>query len=600
MIFNSTSGIRRDGDGFRISVSSERPCRDTVFDSAKGAYRAVDVILAHSPEAIDGDWIGDGIPLRAEHFGELVGRALKPAIEDGKLVSREIVWSDSPLARQIRADVEKGVLRDLSIEADYRQADCEIAETAGGEGAVPTMTVRKWRPLAAAFVTVPADPSVGVNRKYSPMETDSTRKETAMETMTDKADKTGKTGKTDNGEIFALARKYNVPDETAQKWLAEGADLNAVRAEILRDFAKANATQTTEDDPLDEMQRAEHREYDIIKAIRSLLPNSKVDAGFEWEVSAECARRYGKTPKGIMVPLTVARAFTTAEGSGAAITPTIHSSTYYDILRAKLVLEKLGAHVMNVSGESVNIPKTASDSGPSVYWINGNGEAVGEGTIKTGQVTLNRKTAGTYVDISRALLNGSVPDAQSIVLNAIAENMARGIQLAILKGDGQNNKPAGVIPKLTAKTFATAGSPTWQEILAKFEGELSAGNMEVADCKWLCAPVTFALLRGASRDQGSGKFIATREAGSAYIADLPAEISSVLDSGEMILADWSKMIIGMHSGLDLTVSTEALATSGGVRCIALQDCSTNIVAPSDFAYTATANGYTPQAQGGND
>lgn len=591
MILNNISNISREQGGFRLSVSSERPCRDTVFDGSSGTYRTVNVVLKHSPEAIEGDWIDGGIPLRAEHFGELVGRALNPAIEDGKLVSHEVVWSDSPLARQIRADVEKGVLRDLSIEADYMADDCAISDAEGGEA---TMTVNKWRPLAAAFVAVPADPSVGINREYRTLEKQNTSipQETIMENKNDKTN-------TDNGEIFALVRKYNVPDEIARKWLAEGADINTVRAEILRDFARADATQTTVEDPLDEMQKTERREYDLIKAIRSLMPNSKVDAGFEWEVSAECARRYGKTPKGIMVPLSVTRAFSTAEGSGAAITPTIHSSTYYDILRAKLVLEKLGAHVINVSGESIGIPKTAADSGPAVYWIDGNGEAVGEGEIKTGQVVLQRKTAGTYVDITRALLNGSVPDAQSIVLNAIAENMARGIQLAILKGDGQANKPAGLIPKLTPKTFATAGAPTWQEILTEFEGALSAANMEVADCKWLVSPITFANLRGASRDTGSGKFIATREGGSAYVADLPAEISSVLDSGEMILADWDKMLIGMHSGLDLTVSTEALATSGGVRCIALQDVSTNIVAPTYFAYTAQANGYT-QAQGGGD
>ena len=591
MIFESISTVAREGGGFRLSVSSERPCRDTVFDGARGAYRAVDVVLAHTPEAIEGDWIADGIPLRAEHFGTVVGRALNPRIEDGKLVSREIVWSDGPEALQIRSDVEKGVLRDLSIEADYRREDCREEER---EGDVPLVRVLRWRPLAAAFVGVPADPSVGVNRDYKSIDKpivrdggkaggDNIRGDKTMETETT-------TTRNDSGEIFALARKYDVPDEKARRWLEEGADINAVRAEILESFARTNAPGAATEDPLEEMRKAERREYDVIKAINALLPNSKVDAGFEWEVSQECARRYGRQPKGIMVPLSATRAFTTAEGSGAAITPAIHSSTYYDILRSKLVVEKLGAHIMNLSGEAVNIPKAASD-GPAVYWINGNGEAVGEGAITTGQVTLQRKTAGTYVDISRALLNGSVPDAQTIVLNAIGENMARGIQLAVLKGDGQNNKPLGLIPKLTPKTFSVDGAPTWQEILANFEGALTAGNIEIADTRWLVSPVTFAMLRGVSRDTGSGKFIATREGGNAYVADLPAEISSVLSAGEMILADWDKMLVGLHSGLDLTVSTEALATSGGIRCIALQDVSTNIVDPSYFSYTATGTGY---------
>ena len=51
----------------------------------------------------------------------------------------------------------------------------------------------------------------------------------------------------------------------------------------------------------------------------------------------------------------------------------------------------------------------------------------------------------------------------------------------------------------------------------------------------------------------------------------PAIVSNQLANNDVLFGDFSQFVIGMWSGLDLTVDPYANATSGSVRIIALQD-----------------------------
>jgi hypothetical protein len=45
---------------------------------------------------------------------------------------------------------------------------------------------------------------------------------------------------------------------------------------------------------------------------------------------------------------------------------------------------------------------------------------------------------------------------------------------------------------------------------------------------------------------------------------------------------WNQLLLGLWSGIDLMVDTAALAKSGGVRVIALQDCDFAVRHPEAF------------------
>jgi HK97 family phage major capsid protein len=59
-------------------------------------------------------------------------------------------------------------------------------------------------------------------------------------------------------------------------------------------------------------------------------------------------------------------------------------------------------------------------------------------------------------------------------------------------------------------------------------------------------------------------------------------VSNQLQNNDALFGDFSMMIMGMWSGLDLTVDPYAGATAGTVRIIALQDVDVAVKQPGAF------------------
>ena len=61
-----------------------------------------------------------------------------------------------------------------------------------------------------------------------------------------------------------------------------------------------------------------------------------------------------------------------------------------------------------------------------------------------------------------------------------------------------------------------------------------------------------------------------------------AAVSNQVASGDVFFAVWSQLIMGMWSGLDLTVDPYTHSTSGTVRVVALQDVDFAVRHPEGF------------------
>ena len=135
-----------------LSVSSETPCLNYIVYERR--YQYGNVILSHADGAIDDTYVKDGIVLRDNHEeygsqkGEVVARAMDVKVEDGKLRAGKIVWSASDRAQILKADVENGVRREMSIEATFSSKDVERIDKGDEEkGVYPTFRVN-FRPRA--------------------------------------------------------------------------------------------------------------------------------------------------------------------------------------------------------------------------------------------------------------------------------------------------------------------------------------------------------------------------------------------------------------------------------------------------------------------
>jgi len=114
-----------------------------------------DEILSHEPGAIDLTRAGEqGLVMLFNHDpNQPIGRIKDIKIEDGK--TRGVMhFSNNAKAREVYQDVKDGFLSDTSIKYDV--SDYEERDEA--------LFINRWSIIEGSIVTIPADPSVGVNR----------------------------------------------------------------------------------------------------------------------------------------------------------------------------------------------------------------------------------------------------------------------------------------------------------------------------------------------------------------------------------------------------------------------------------------------------
>ena len=123
-----------------------------------------DEVLSHDPAHIDLSRASDGLPMLFSHDHEsFIGRVQNVRVDDGVLRG-DLQFSENPKASEVFADVQSGMLRDMSI--GYRINEAEETDT--GYRAV------NWSLLEASVVAVPADTTVGINRSEETEMTDTT------------------------------------------------------------------------------------------------------------------------------------------------------------------------------------------------------------------------------------------------------------------------------------------------------------------------------------------------------------------------------------------------------------------------------------------
>jgi HK97 family phage prohead protease len=136
-----------DSETFRAALSSDAPIR---------IWSDLDERLIHTAEAIDLSRAVGGLPLLFAHDQrQPIGRVDNLAIEGG-ILRGDFTFAPNAKAQEIRADVAGGFLRNVSI--GYRIH--EWIEKDDGR----LIEATRWELLEASIVSVPADPSVGLNR----------------------------------------------------------------------------------------------------------------------------------------------------------------------------------------------------------------------------------------------------------------------------------------------------------------------------------------------------------------------------------------------------------------------------------------------------
>lgn len=339
---------------------------------------------------------------------------------------------------------------------------------------------------------------------------------------------------------------------------------------------------------IDDMERREagtplHGDRQLDTEIRSRFSLARavagaaglaVDWGFEREVQQELQQRSGRAAKGILVPTEIfERRVLTSTGDGAAIVPTDHRpDLYISALTAASVVRGLGATVLTGLTGNLEIPREAAS--PAIGWVAEN-SALPTGDADFDSVTLSPKHAGAITEWSRNMVMQSSPQVEQLLRNMLARDLALAIDRAAIKGGGAN-EPDGILSTVGIQTQAYAASimDTTAEMIAK------------ADVANVDARRSFLTTNGVKKialktKDGDGLPIGIptifHNEPVTFNNQVPTNLGTDTDEHGLIYGDWSELLIGIWSELDILVNPyEASAYAKGnisIRAMATVDCA---------------------------
>lgn len=305
-----------------------------------------------------------------------------------------------------------------------------------------------------------------------------------------------------------------------------------------------------------------------------------VDWGFEREMQAELAKRAGKNPEGVFIPTEIFETRVLTTSAGSELVPTDHRpDQYISALVASSVVRGMGARTLTGLTGNLSIPRE-TDS-PAVGWVAENA-ALSSDDANFDSVTLSPKHVGALSEWSRNMLLQASPDVETLLRQMLARNIALAIDLAAIQGGG-TNQPDGVLETsgIATQAYTTDLFTTTAEMIAKCDianvGGARRGFLTTNLIKKICS-----LELDANKLPVGVPAIFHNEA-VTFSNQVPTTLGSGDEHG-LIYADWSELMIGLWSELDILVNPfESTAYSkGNISIRAMATCDIAVRHPLAF------------------
>ena len=590
-------------------VEKEDRTLEFPFSSETGVARYFgNEVLEHTKRSADLTRLNDGAPVLWNHNpDQVIGVVERAWIDEKKKRGYASVrFSEEDFAASKFRDIKDGIIRNISfgyvIKEMEQRGDDYVASS--------------WEAYEISAVAIPADPSIGVNRsatsasdadKASNMpeeersldvsaSSDAPQPPSIEESMTTTPEKlevvrsevdTQKVIKAERSriqDIQTVAAKYNLQD-LGDQYIKEERSVDEFNAAVLREWKPEAITPKADETDIG-LTEKETRNWSVLRAIDYLAdpnnPAKREAAAFEIEASQAAAAKLGRSSRGITIPNEVFRRDlkTTPDTQGGNLVQTdLDSANFIDLLRNNSVLQQTGATTLTGLQGNLSIPRLGGAG--TAYWVAESG-AVTESQQTIEQVNMTPRSLGAMTDISRKLLIQSSIDVENMVRNDLAQVVALEIDRAALYGLGSGSEPLG-LHNTTGIATENVGNndPSFADVV-NMESDIAVANALTGSLAYVTRANIAGAMKVKTKDSGSGRFV--NEDGIVNGYNL--YVSNQVEAGDIWFGNWSDLIIGYWSGLDLQVDPYTGGASGTVRVRVLQDVDVAVKHAASFCLGA--------------
>lgn len=580
----------------QIGVSSEEPVQRSFGLE----------VIDHTAGSMNLDFLNSGrAPLLMDHDMERqVGIVESVELnEDARRLRAKVRFGKGALASEVFNDVMDGIRQNISV--GYR-IDGRIERENDPEEYYRVKTT----PMEISIVSIPADQSslIGVGRSNSETlnatvktEGDKSMSDIDLDAVRQEA---AKAAQKNAKEIMTLARKHNKAD-MGEDAIGKGLSIDEFRGSLLD--AIENQPLETPAHVVDAPVK-EQRKYSLARMIRAQATGDWSDAGFEREMNDEIQRSTNRAARGVYVPDFAWRAGAMATAATGAVgdenvvdnfIPTVHrGDMFIEALRARQVMASLGVTFMGGLTNRIKMPKFSA--GATAAFVEELGSVADQSQTDAG-VTLQPRTMGCFVDISRLALKESIPALDQIVQDDLLRAAADLIESAAINGSGSSGQPTGLLNDgnvgnvdISANTDVAA--LTWADITDLVKTvEDANGIINAQTLGWLSNPKVKAKMANTVKVSSTDSVMLLNDPWDSiygYKAEFTSNVPSDLDPGDggsdasaLIYGDFSQLLVGLFGAPDIMVDETTGGLAGTTRIILHQDVDVAIRNAASFAKT---------------
>ncbi|WP_330926551.1 phage major capsid protein [Candidatus Sororendozoicomonas aggregata] len=534
------SSINKESRTVDISFSSETPVEKWGFIE----------ILDHSPDSVRLDRLRNGGAVLKDHDrGIQIGVVESVSIDDDRKCRAVVRFGNSSQAQDEFKDVIDGIRRHVSVGYIIHSWD----EVAGTDGDMYTVRATDWEPTEISFVSVPADPTVGVGRQLD-------------KTVNTKPPvKTEKTERSRISDIIASSRYMENIDDLKEEAINKGWSVDEFKSRAYDKFVSERSSYVHPRPVVNKSGfRTLENNFSIVRAVNAFLSGDWSGAGLEREVCQEMSAHHGGQG-GIIIPPSVLMHRSSDTDTAGGLVQTEHwDSQWIDTLRAKTISGQLGARFLGGLSGKVSIPKKTASA--SFGWLSEGSKAT-ESEVTVGNVSLTAKHIGGSVNMTFELMRQSSPAIEMMVRQDLLKGCALAVDKAVFQGSGTNDEPLGVLnQEIQEMEVEEISAPTFEEIV-KMEAYLGEENALDGKCGYVARPTMVNVLKRTRKDDGSGLFVV--EKGRAN--DYPIYSTTQMPSDITLFGDFSDVMIGTWGAIELIPVRDAKTGGLEIGCHQLAD-----------------------------
>ena len=564
-------------------------------------------VLDHNPQSVRLDRLnGDAAVLVNHDPNDQVGVVESATIDDDKRGRATVRFSRSARGQEILQDVQDGIRKLVSV--GYRILDYETTER---EGMSDLVRVTDWEPYEISLVSIPADASVGVGRSAEETKPVIESKTDTLEEKSMSKEETPKSVEApaiNTKEIESKTRSDELARINAIRELGETHDLDQASREAINDgvsvsdFQKHvlgvvgernNKARLNETEAVDvDLTAREVQDFSMFRLMDALGNptdrKAQERAAFELEVSAaaEAKMPSGYKARGAFVPDSVwtqQRTLTAGTATdGAELVGTDHqASSFIEMLYNNSTALEAGAMRLPGLVGDQSIPRRTA--GATAAFVSAENANAANSETQFDNVTMTPKDMAFYVDVSRRLTQQGTPAIEGLIRSDAAVAFGLGIDNAVFYGSGSSGQPQGIDGATGVDDpTITAGAPTYAQMRAQMKDMIAANAAN--NLTYIISPDTWDVL-GSTPKQGSGvegNFILNEDRNT--ILGRPYVVSTQLAADDFVLGNFSDVLLGEWSGVEINVDTATLSLAGATRFVFFKTCDIALRHGASFSF----------------